>query len=125
MKLSEELNKVIDEALGWDKYSQEYKDMLSENEKLVNSMKENCKKLRFELTDQGKLKDGTNRTTFMEFKTSGNYEHEISLRFQSGELRYIVNQQGKQDTLTWQNVRTPEDIDNAFKEIVPKFEGLE
>lgn len=125
MNLVESLNQIINEAM-WDYDSPEYKDMMSKNNALVSCMEENCNKLGFELTDRHRLKDGTGRTVFVEYKNNkGNYNHEISLRFQSGELRYIINQEGKQDILTWQNVKTPEDINKAFEEIIPKFEGVE
>ena len=120
MNLVESLNQIINEAM-WDYDSPEYKDMMSKNNSLVSCMEENCNKLGFELTDRHRLKDGTGRTVFVEYKNNkGNYNHEISLRFQSGELRYIINQEGKQDILTWQNVKTPEDINKAFEEIIPK-----
>lgn len=111
MKIVEELNKLIEEAL----------------EEVLSTMENNCKELGFKLTDQHKLKDGTGRIVFVKYEKNEdtNYSHEISLRLQTGELRYVIRQEDKQDSLSWQNINTVESLENAFKEIRNKYEGVE
>lgn len=115
MFIVNKLNKILNEAL--------------DNEILENNLDkcfvDHCSELGFLLDDIHKLKDG--RIVYFNFikEDNVNYKHSIEYKLQTNLINYRILKGDVTDTSTFENIKTKEDIDKAFIEIIKKFEGVE
>ena len=126
MRLIEELNNIINEAM-WDYDSQEYKDMMKENHDLTDSFSNHCQQLDFTLEDRHRLKDGTGRTVYLKYSKASetNYAHILEYRLQISKIVYKIIKEGNTNIHEFENIKSIEDIDKAFSEINKIYEEVE
>lgn len=126
MRLIEELNNIINEAM-WDYDSQEYKDMMKENHDLTDSFSNYCEGLDFTLEDRHRLKDGTGRTVYLKYSKASetNYAHILEYRLQISKIVYKIIKEGNTNIHEFENIKSIEDIDKAFSEINKIYEEVE